>query len=100
VLGYELVNDASGEQLAIFDLAWPNGIQEGLSRPVAVLLNEGVETLALANHAGYLYFITAREFKEYVQWGILAGNGAENSPSGVALSVQAELPASFAERRI
>ena len=40
VLAYDFADAATGEQKAVFDLAWPNGIQEELSQPVAVLLNE------------------------------------------------------------
>lgn len=38
---YELADQVSGEPLAILDLAWPDGLQEGYSQAVAVLLNEG-----------------------------------------------------------
>jgi hypothetical protein len=56
VLGYDFADTATGEQKALFDLAWPNGIQEELSQPVAVLLNEGTETIATARQAGYRCF--------------------------------------------
>jgi len=62
----------TGEQQAVFDLAWPMGIQEGLSQPVSVLLNESAETLALANRAGFRCFTTVEDFKAYVQEDILA----------------------------
>ena len=45
---------AIGEQKAVFDLAWPNVIQEELSQPVAVLLNESSEMMGIASEAGYL----------------------------------------------
>ena len=41
MLAYDFADAETGEQKAVFDLAWPNGIQEELSQPVAVLLNEG-----------------------------------------------------------
>ena len=44
LLAYDFADPESGEQKAVFDLAWPNGIQEELSQPVAVLLNETAET--------------------------------------------------------
>ena len=40
VVSYDFSDPESGEQKAVFDLVWPNGIQEELSQPVAVLLNE------------------------------------------------------------
>ena len=56
VLAYDFADAATGEQKAVFDLAWPNGIQEELSQPVAVLLNESTETIAIASQAGYRCF--------------------------------------------
>ena len=57
----------------MFDLAWPNGIQEELSQPVAVLLNESTETLAIASQAGFRCFTSIEDFRKYVETEILAG---------------------------
>jgi len=73
VLAYDFADEATGEQKAVFDLAWPNGIQEELSQPVAVLLNESTETIAIASQAGYRCFTNADEFRHYVNAEILAG---------------------------
>jgi hypothetical protein len=54
-------------------LAWPNGVQEELSQPVAVLLNESNETLAIASQAGYRFFTSIEDFRRYVDGEILAG---------------------------
>lgn len=70
-LAYEFVDTATGEQKAIFDLAWPNGIQEELSHPVAILLNESAEVIAFASQAGYRCFTTIEDFKRYVMTEIL-----------------------------
>lgn len=43
---HELADAGSGEPIAMLDLAWPDGLQEVLSEPIAVLLNEGPEVLA------------------------------------------------------
>jgi hypothetical protein len=67
----------------VFDLAWPNGIQEELSQPVAVLLNETTETLALANRAGFRCFTTAPGFRDYVQQEILANEDGQNAMAPV-----------------
>jgi hypothetical protein len=72
VFAFDFSDDTSGEQRAVFDLAWPNGIQEELSQPVAVLLNENQETLAQASRAGYRCFTTARDFRAYIEKEILA----------------------------
>jgi hypothetical protein len=71
VVAYDFADAATGEQKSVFDLAWPNGIQEALSQPVAVLLNENAETIAIASQAGYRCFTTISEFQRYVQTEIL-----------------------------
>ena len=65
-MSFDYTDDNTGEQLAVFDLAWPDGIQAGLSDPVAVLLDEGVETLAIAAKAGYRCFTRIQDFQTYV----------------------------------
>lgn len=72
VPAYDFADPVTGEQKAMFDLAWPSGIQEELSQPVAVLLNEGNETLAIASQAGFRCFTAIPEFKRYVEAEILS----------------------------
>ena len=72
-VGYDFADAATGEQKAVFDLAWPNGIQEELSQPVAVLLNENNDTIGIASQAGYRCFTSIEEFRRYVENDILAG---------------------------
>jgi hypothetical protein len=69
---YDFADPETGEQKAVFDLAWTSGVQEELSQPVAVLLNEGSEVLAIASQAGYRCFTSVEEFKHYVLNEILA----------------------------
>ena len=71
-MSYDFVDIETGEQKAVFDLAWPKGIQEELSQPVAVLLNEDKEVFALANMAGYRCFETSLDFRRYVEQEILS----------------------------
>ncbi len=66
-MSYDFADPETGEQKAIFDLAWPSGIQKELSQPVAVLLNENNETLAVASQAGFRCFTTIDDFKHYVE---------------------------------
>jgi hypothetical protein len=68
---YELCDDETGKPLAMLDLAWPNGIQEGLSKPVALLINEGREIEEILNREGYTYFSGVEDFKNYVKKDIL-----------------------------
>ncbi|MBI4184902.1 MAG: DUF262 domain-containing protein [Proteobacteria bacterium] len=72
VLAFDFADPTTGEQQAIFDLVWPNGIQEELSQPVTVLLNESAETLALASRGGFRCFASTEDFKAYVLKEILA----------------------------
>jgi hypothetical protein len=69
---YELVDESTGEPLAVFDMAWPEGLQPGFSQPAAILLNEPREVEEAANRAGYRFFTTVEEFKEYVERDVLA----------------------------
>ena len=71
VLSYDFADPDTGEQRAVFDLAWPNGVQEKLSQPVAVLINEGNEVLAIASQAGFRCFVATAQFKRYVHDEIL-----------------------------
>jgi hypothetical protein len=70
-MSFDYTDPDTGEQRAVFDLAWPDGVQEGLSQPVAVLLNEGEETLALASSAGFRCFTDIEGFKAYLMKEVL-----------------------------
>ncbi|MFN0070450.1 MAG: DUF262 domain-containing protein [Chloroflexota bacterium] len=72
VIGYDFTDDDTGEQKAVFDLAWPDGIQEGLTQRVAVLLDENQETISAASQAGFRCFTHADDFRRYVANEILA----------------------------
>jgi len=52
--------------MVIFDLDWPEGLQEGLSQPVTVLINLSQEVLSFASRAGFRCFNSVVEFKQYV----------------------------------
>lgn len=70
-VAFDYADPESGAQLAVFDLAWPNGLQPGLTGPVAVLLNESADVLALANAAGFRCFTSAAEFRAHIQGEVL-----------------------------
>jgi hypothetical protein len=53
-------------------LAWANGLQEGLSQPVALLIDEEKETEEVVNNAGFRFFTDFNEFQKYVKSDILA----------------------------
>lgn len=74
ILGYELVHPVDGAQLAIFDLAWPDGVQHELSEPVALLIDEGIDVLIVAGSYGYRFFTNTSDFKQYISEEILLSN--------------------------
>ncbi len=69
---FELPDPVTGEPLAVFDLAWPDGLQEGLSEPVTLLIDEPAETHEAANRAGFRFFTDFETFRAYVRREILA----------------------------
>ncbi|MCY1425248.1 hypothetical protein D9M71_410320 [compost metagenome] len=70
-LAYDFADPATGAQVAVFDLAWPSGIQEELSQPVAMLLNEEVATVTVASQAGFRCFTDVSSFQRYVEREVL-----------------------------
>jgi hypothetical protein len=73
IVAYDFADPESGAQKAVFDLAWPTGIQEELSQPVAVLLNEDAALIVFASQIGFRCFTEAESFRRYVEREILAG---------------------------
>ena len=71
-LAYDFADPDTGEQKAVFDLAWPNGLQEELSEPLAVLLNEEPEVFALASQAGFRCFSSVESFKQHIAREVVA----------------------------
>jgi hypothetical protein len=70
-ISFDYADPVTGEQKAVFDLVWPDGLQPGLSTPVAVLLNESADVLALASAAGLRCFPSSADFRAYVESEIL-----------------------------
>lgn len=70
-ISYECTSSELNGKSAIFDIAWPNGLQEGLSEPIAILLNETVEVVVFANKAGFRCFTNIDSFKNYVKREII-----------------------------
>lgn len=72
VLNYELKLHPDDEIGTLCDLAWPQGLQENLSQPVAMLLKRSADVLAAVSQAGFLCFTGADELKSYVKNKIVA----------------------------
>jgi hypothetical protein len=69
---YEVADPETGEPLAVLDLAWPDGVQPGLTQPVAILINERAETVEAASAAGFRCFTEIESFLDHVATEILS----------------------------
>jgi hypothetical protein len=70
-IAFDYADPSTGAHKAMFDLAWPEGLQAGLTAPVAVLMNGSADLLAMANGAGYRCFTSTAEFRKYVETEVL-----------------------------
>ena len=71
---YELFDPDKSELLAVLDLAWPDGLQTGYTRPVAVLIDEMTDVRLAATNAGFRVFTSPDMFKRYVERDLLLGS--------------------------
>ena len=62
----EIFNANTGEPLLQVDVAWPNGIQEGLSEPVALLIAADAARGKQLNELGYRYFERPEDLERYI----------------------------------
>ena len=93
-MNYELTEPESGEALAVIDLAWPDGLQSGLSDPVALLIDEDADIERIVNGAGYRSFTSLGAFQHYVGGRSPAERGrciaGRASTSGIADRAQGD----------
>ncbi len=68
---YELLGKSGEEPVAVLDLAWPDGLQVGLSQPVAMMINEDPGDVKAASDLGFRVFSTVERFQRYVEEEIL-----------------------------
>jgi hypothetical protein len=68
---YELRDVETEKPIAMLDLAWPEGLQPGLSKPVTLLINEGKQIEQIVNQQGFLFFTKIDDFKKYIKREIL-----------------------------
>lgn len=68
---YEIRDVETEQPIAVLDLAWPEGLQPGLSKPVTLLINEGKQIEQIVNQQGYLFFTTVGDLKKYIKREIL-----------------------------
>ena len=74
-LEFQLVNEEDNQVVAILDLAWEDGVQTGLSPSVALLIDEDVRTLDIAQRHGYRCFTTVEQLQDYVKRDVLGADG-------------------------
>jgi hypothetical protein len=83
-LNYELSESLGDGSKPLLDLAWPAGLQENLSQPVALLLNRPSEVLAIASQCGFQCFAQMDQAKAYIQRTILAGHADQQAAASYA----------------
>ncbi len=71
-LNFELSGD-DGSQLAVFDVAWPTGLQSGLSEPIVLLIDEPDSVYRVAVEHGFLPFTDVGALRAYAE--SLVGEG-------------------------
>lgn len=76
-LHYEVSDPETGDFLTIVDAAWPNGVQEGFSEPVALLLERNEKNEEILNRCGYRFYTDIESLKRYLE-DILDGSGSSS----------------------
>ena len=71
---FEVADEETGEPLVVLDLAWPDGLQPGLTPPVALLVDEPPETHTAAQAVDFQTFSQIERFRAYVRDEILTEN--------------------------
>lgn len=64
---YEVFGEDDREPITVLDMAWPDGLQVGLSQPVALLIDEEAAVIKAAGNAGFRVFTNERDFRRYVE---------------------------------
>lgn len=64
-INYEL--KVSDNENIIIDLAWPDGIQNNLSEPVAIMIEEESSNISKVNLQKYRVFEDIKSFKDYIR---------------------------------
>lgn len=68
---YELSDPDTNEAVAVLDLAWPDGLQEGLGEKVAFIADGDKTVMAAASRLGFRCFASEVGFKRFVDREIL-----------------------------
>ena len=66
-LNVEVCDPNTGEVLTIVNAAWPKGLQEGYSQPLALILEVDDQKVAILNQAGYRFFTTIEALRRHLK---------------------------------
>ena len=66
-LHFEVCDLNSGEVLTIVNAAWPKGLQEGYSQPIALILDVDDQKVEMLNQAGYRFFTSIKAIRGYLK---------------------------------
>ena len=69
-LDLEIVDPETQVLIVVADLAWPNGVQEGLGDPVAFELHADASIISALNAAGYRAFATVEGLRRHLEAGL------------------------------
>ncbi len=92
---YSIVHPDTAEDLAWADLAWPDGLQEGLTEPVAYLLEPDTEMQMRLGELGYRYFTDDTRLIRHMEsvYGIdIDGDNTIGEPTDEDLEVEPSRP--------
>jgi len=64
---FELCDPITGEVLTIVNAAWPKGLQEEYSQPIALCLEAVEQKVAILNQAGYRFFTSIETLRRYLE---------------------------------
>lgn len=70
---FELTDPETNEPVAVLDLAWPDGLQEGLGEKVAFVADGDKTVMAAASRLGFRCFGSEVGFKRFVDREVLVG---------------------------
>ena len=73
---YELIDERTDQPMAMIDLAWPDGLQTGLSQPVALLIDEDTAVETIVSQAGFRIYTDAESLMDYVSQDVLVLDAA------------------------
>ena len=66
-LNFEVYDLNTAEVLNIVNAAWPKGLQEGYSQPIALILDVDDQKVAMLNQAGYRFFTSIEAIRRYLK---------------------------------